>query len=50
MAKRSVVVDMTSYGIYSTWDSKSKDLPKIQKSKNLPLRSMLKSTLSLAIS
>ena len=30
MAKRSVVVDMTSYGIYSTWDSKSKDLPKIQ--------------------
>ncbi len=30
MAKRSVVVDMTSYGIYSTWDSKSKDLPKIR--------------------
>ncbi|MCF7502244.1 DUF3859 domain-containing protein [Vibrio sp. L3-7] len=30
MAKRSVVVDMTSYGIYSKWDSKSKDLPKIQ--------------------
>ncbi|UTT84690.1 DUF3859 domain-containing protein [Vibrio pelagius] len=30
MAKRSVVVDMISYGIYSTWDSKSKDLPKIQ--------------------
>ncbi len=30
MAKRSVVVDMTSYGIYSTWDSKSKALPKIQ--------------------
>ena len=30
MAKRSVVVDMTSYGIYSTWDSKSKDIPKIQ--------------------
>ncbi len=30
MAKRSVVVEMTSYGIYSTWDSKSKDLPKIQ--------------------
>lgn len=30
MAKRSVVVEMTSYGIYTTWDSKSKDLPKIQ--------------------
>lgn len=30
MAKRSVIVDMTSYGIYSTWDSKSKQLPKIQ--------------------
>ncbi len=30
MAKRSPVVEMTSYGIYTTWDSKSKDLPKIQ--------------------
>ncbi|MFA0229211.1 DUF3859 domain-containing protein, partial [Vibrio sp. 10N.261.45.A7] len=30
MAKRSAIVDMTSYGVYSTWDSKSKDLPKIQ--------------------
>lgn len=30
MAKRSVLVEMSSYGIYSTWDSKSKQLPKIQ--------------------
>ncbi|WP_117234743.1 DUF3859 domain-containing protein [Vibrio maerlii] len=30
MAKRSPVIEMTSYGIYTTWDSKSKDLPKIQ--------------------
>ncbi|MDB1123863.1 DUF3859 domain-containing protein [Vibrio algarum] len=29
MAKRSVIVDIVSYGIYSTWDSKSKQLPKI---------------------
>lgn len=29
MAKRSVIVDVVSYGIYSTWDSKSKQLPKI---------------------
>ncbi|MFA0439090.1 hypothetical protein BCU70_06990 [Vibrio sp. 10N.286.49.C2] len=30
MAKRSSTVEMTSYGIYSTWDSGSKELPKIQ--------------------
>ncbi|PMH46116.1 hypothetical protein BCU68_08565 [Vibrio sp. 10N.286.49.B3] len=30
MAKRSPIIDMTSYGIYTTWDSKSKELPKIQ--------------------
>ncbi|MEH0741808.1 DUF3859 domain-containing protein [Vibrio cholerae] len=30
MAKRSPVVEMTSYGIYDQWDSKSKHLPKIQ--------------------
>lgn len=30
MAKRSAIVEMTSYGIYSTWDSRSKELPKIQ--------------------
>lgn len=30
MAKRSSIIEMTSYGIYSTWDSKSKQLPKIQ--------------------
>ena len=30
MAKRSPTVEMTSYGVYSTWDSGSKDLPKIQ--------------------
>ncbi|WP_413284484.1 DUF3859 domain-containing protein [Vibrio sp. MA40-2] len=29
MAKRSAIITMTSYGIYSTWDSKSKQLPKI---------------------
>ncbi|KLN65795.1 MULTISPECIES: DUF3859 domain-containing protein [Vibrio] len=30
MAKRTPVVEMTSYGIYQEWDSKSKHLPKIQ--------------------
>lgn len=30
MAKRSPVVEMTSYGIYKEWDSHSKHLPKIQ--------------------
>ncbi|CAH0540312.1 DUF3859 domain-containing protein [Vibrio marisflavi] len=30
MAKRSPIVEILSYGIYSTWDSKSKDLPKVQ--------------------
>lgn len=30
MAKRSPVVEMLSYGIYKEWDSKSKQLPKIQ--------------------
>jgi hypothetical protein len=30
MAKRSAIVEMTSYGIYSEWDSKAKQLPKIQ--------------------
>jgi len=30
VAKRSPIIEMTSYGIYSTWDSKSKHLPKIQ--------------------
>ncbi len=30
MAKRSPIVEMTSYGIYSNWDSSSKHLPKIQ--------------------
>jgi hypothetical protein len=30
MAKRSPIVEMSSYGIYSTWDSRAKDLPKIQ--------------------
>lgn len=30
MAKRSAIVEMTSYGIYSQWDSKSKHLPKIK--------------------
>ncbi|MGF1747972.1 MULTISPECIES: DUF3859 domain-containing protein [Vibrio] len=30
MAKRSAIVEMTSYGIYSTWDSNAKTLPKIQ--------------------
>lgn len=30
MAKRSPVVEMTSYGIYQEWDSKSKHLPQIK--------------------
>lgn len=30
MAKKRPVIKMRSYGIYSTWDSKSKDLPKIK--------------------
>ncbi|MGR5119059.1 DUF3859 domain-containing protein [Vibrio astriarenae] len=30
MAKRTPVVEMTSYGIYSHWDAASKDLPKIK--------------------
>ncbi|USD67924.1 DUF3859 domain-containing protein [Vibrio sp. SCSIO 43136] len=30
MAKRSPIVEITSYGLYSTWDFSSKDLPKIQ--------------------
>lgn len=30
MAKRSLIVEITSYGIYQDWDSKSKHLPKIQ--------------------
>ncbi len=30
MTKRSAQVQMTSYGIYNTWDSRTKDLPKIQ--------------------
>ena len=30
MAKRSGSVEMISYGIYTTWDSKSRNLPKIQ--------------------
>ncbi|MEZ8825900.1 DUF3859 domain-containing protein [Vibrio sp. 10N.261.55.A7] len=30
MAKRTPVVDISSYGIYTTWDSRSKDLPKIR--------------------
>lgn len=30
MAKRSPIIEITSYGIYSIWDSKSKSLPKIQ--------------------
>lgn len=29
MAKRTPIVEMTSYGIYQGWDSKSKNLPKI---------------------
>jgi len=29
MAKRSTIIDMVSYGIYSQWDSKSKQLPKV---------------------
>ncbi|MDA9556425.1 DUF3859 domain-containing protein [Vibrio sp.] len=30
MGKRSPLVEMTSYGIYTQWDSRSKSLPKIQ--------------------
>ncbi len=30
MAKRSPIVEITSYGIYQDWESKSKHLPKIQ--------------------
>ncbi|WP_394239786.1 DUF3859 domain-containing protein [Vibrio astriarenae] len=30
MAKRTPIVEMTSYGIYSHWDAHSKDLPKIK--------------------
>ncbi|MDG3087735.1 DUF3859 domain-containing protein [Vibrio hannami] len=30
MAKRSPVIEIESYGIFSTWDAKSKHLPKIQ--------------------
>lgn len=30
MAKRSAVVDIVSYGVYDAWDSRSKELPKIQ--------------------
>lgn len=30
MAKRSPIVGMVSYGIYTTWDAKSQQLPKIQ--------------------
>lgn len=30
MAKRSPITEMSSYGIYSGWDSKSKQLPKIK--------------------
>ncbi|WGV99143.1 DUF3859 domain-containing protein [Vibrio sp. YMD68] len=30
MAKRSPVIDISSYGIYTTWDSRAKHLPKIQ--------------------
>ncbi len=30
MAKRSAIVEMTSYGVYSTWDSRSKQLPKVK--------------------
>ena len=29
MAKRTPVVEMTSYGIYQGWDSNSKKLPQI---------------------
>lgn len=29
MAKRTPIIEMTSYGIYSHWDADSKDLPKI---------------------
>ncbi|MDA0147480.1 DUF3859 domain-containing protein [Vibrio sp. LaRot3] len=30
MAKRTPIVEMTSYGIYDKWDSRAKALPKIQ--------------------
>ena len=30
MAKRSSIIEMVSYGVYTTWDSKSKELPKIK--------------------
>ncbi len=30
MAKRSPIIEMTSYGIYKEWDSRSKELPRIQ--------------------
>ncbi|GAM62841.1 hypothetical protein JCM19232_4518 [Vibrio ishigakensis] len=30
MAKRTPIVEMTSYGIYSHWDADSKDLPRIK--------------------
>lgn len=30
MAKRTPVIEISSYGIYSLWDAKSKDLPKIK--------------------
>ncbi len=30
MAKRTPVIQITSYGIYTHWDAKSKDLPKIK--------------------
>jgi len=29
MAKRKTAIGMRSYGIYSHWDSRSKELPKI---------------------
>ncbi len=34
MAKRSPIIEITSYGIYSKWDSHSKHLPKIQEFTN----------------
>ncbi len=30
MAKRTPVIEMTSYGIYSHWDAKAKELPQIK--------------------
>lgn len=30
MAKRTPVIEMTSYGIYSLWDAKAKELPQIK--------------------